>query len=81
MKPLTIGFSPCPNDTFIFNRLVHTSPPPGGPLFQSPFLEDVETLNQWAFEHRLDVTKLSYHAAGARNVVKFKAGKKLKESV
>ena len=63
MKPLTIGFSPCPNDTFIFNRLVHKSSPSGGPLFQVPFLEDVETLNQWAFEHRLDVTKLSYHAA------------------
>lgn len=63
MKPLTIGFSPCPNDTFIFNKLVNTPSTPGGPLFQPPLLEDVETLNQWAIEHRLDVTKLSYHAA------------------
>ena len=64
MKPLTIGFSPCPNDTFIFNRMVNSVPQPGDPLFEQPHLEDVETLNQWAFEHRLDVTKLSYHAVG-----------------
>ena len=64
MTPLTIGFSPCPNDTFIFNKLVHASPQPGEPLFAVPHLEDVETLNQWAFKQRLDITKLSYHAAG-----------------
>jgi len=64
MKALTIGFSPCPNDTYIFNRMVNTVPGPGDPLFEPPHLEDVETLNQWAFEHRLDVTKLSYHAVG-----------------
>ena len=64
MLPLTIGFSPCPNDTFIFNKLVHSPPQPGGPLFAVPCLEDVETLNQWAFKQRLDITKLSYHAAG-----------------
>lgn len=64
MRPLTIGFSPCPNDTFIFNRMVHSAPQPGNPEFEPPCLEDVETLNQWAFEHRLDVTKLSYHAVG-----------------
>jgi len=63
MKNVTIGFSPCPNDTFIFNRLVHALP--GDlPVFDPPCLEDVETLNRWAFEHRLDVTKLSYHAVG-----------------
>ncbi|MEE4167183.1 MAG: 1,4-dihydroxy-6-naphthoate synthase [Desulfocapsaceae bacterium] len=64
MIPLSIGFSPCPNDTFIFNRLVHSSPLEGEPVFGSPYLEDVETLNQWAFEQRLDITKLSCHAAG-----------------
>ena len=64
MNTLTIGFSPCPNDTFIFNKLVHTLPRPGEPAFVDPYLEDVETLNQWAFEGRLDITKLSYHAAG-----------------
>ena len=63
MTPLTIGFSPCPNDTFIFNKLVHSAPQPGEPQFAAPHLEDVETLNQWAFEQRLDITKLSYHAA------------------
>jgi len=62
MKRLTLGFSPCPNDTFIFNRLVHSFSE--DPPFETPWLEDVETLNQWAFEHRLDVTKLSYHAIG-----------------
>ena len=64
MKALTIGFSPCPNDTYIFNRMVNTVPRSGDPVFEPPRLEDVETLNRWAFEHRLDVTKLSYHAVG-----------------
>ena len=64
MSDLSIGFSPCPNDTFIFNRLVHSNPPEGTIRFAPPVLEDVETLNQWAFESRLDVTKLSYHAIG-----------------
>ena len=64
MNDLSIGFSPCPNDTFIFNRLVHSKSPEGGVRFAPPLLEDVETLNQWAFESRLDVTKLSYHAIG-----------------
>lgn len=64
MKTLSIGFSPCPNDTFIFNKLVHDTPPVGPVCFEQPYLEDVETLNQWAFEQRLDITKLSYHAVG-----------------
>ena len=64
MKPLSIGFSPCPNDTFIFNRLVHKTAEKHEVAFETPHLEDVETLNQWALESRLDVTKLSYHAVG-----------------
>ena len=64
MTTLSLGFSPCPNDTFIFSHLVHTVGKEGEPLFRPPRLEDVETLNQWAFEGTLDVTKLSYHALG-----------------
>jgi len=63
MDALSLGFSPCPNDTFIFHALVHGLVK--GPVsFQSPFLEDVETLNSWAMQKRLDVTKLSFHALG-----------------
>lgn len=63
MKPLSLGFSPCPNDTFIFHGMVHGMVET--PLiFHQPFLEDVETLNIWAMESRLDITKLSFHALG-----------------
>ena len=61
-KPLSLGFSPCPNDTFIFCRLVEEARKQQQPFFNRPYLEDVETLNLWAFESRLDVTKLSFHA-------------------
>lgn len=56
---LTIGFSPCPNDTFIFDALVHQKIDTAGISF-TPLLEDVQTLNQWAIEGKLDITKLSY---------------------
>ena len=58
---LTLGFSPCPNDTFIFDALVHQKIDTGGLSFDV-VLEDVETLNQWALEGRLDITKLSFPA-------------------
>ena len=61
---LTIGYSPCPNDTFIFHGLVHRVSETYGLRFSEPMLEDVETLNMWALERRLDVTKLSFHALG-----------------
>jgi 1,4-dihydroxy-6-naphthoate synthase len=60
---LTIGYSPCPNDTFIFYALVHGKVRVPGIQFEEQ-LADVETLNQMAFESRLDVTKISYHALG-----------------
>lgn len=63
-KTLTIGFSPCPNDTFIFYALVHKKIPLGEITFAPPLLEDVETLNIWAMNSKLDVTKLSFHAFG-----------------
>lgn len=64
MKRLSLGYSPCPNDTYIFYALVHGLVPLKSLSFASPVLEDVETLNQWALEQRLDVTKLSFHALG-----------------
>ena len=56
---LTLGFSPCPNDTFIFDALVNNKIDTGGLKFEV-VLEDVQTLNQWAMEGRLAITKLSY---------------------
>jgi len=58
---LTLGFSPCPNDTFIFDALVHHKIDTEGLEFEVVF-SDVEQLNKWAFQAKLDVTKLSYNA-------------------
>lgn len=58
---LTLGYSPCPNDTFIFHALVSGAIPlPGVEL--EVRLEDVETLNRLALRGELDVTKVSYGA-------------------
>ena len=57
---LTLGFSPCPNDTFIFDAMVNQKMDTHGIQFEF-VLEDVETLNQWAEAGKLDITKLSYH--------------------
>ena len=62
-KPLSLGFSPCPNDTFMFYPLVHGLVDTAGLSFDER-LEDVETLNQLALQGLLDVTKVSYHALG-----------------
>lgn len=56
---LTLGFSPCPNDTFIFDAMVNGLIDTKGLSFEF-VMEDVETLNQWAAEGKLDITKLSY---------------------
>jgi 1,4-dihydroxy-6-naphthoate synthase len=56
---INLGFSPCPNDTFIFDALVNKKIDTEGLDFL-PQLEDVETLNQWALAGRLPVTKISY---------------------
>lgn len=58
---LSLGFSPCPNDTFIFDALVNKKIDTEGFEFDA-VLEDVETLNQWALEGKLDITKLSFPA-------------------
>ena len=57
----SLGFSPCPNDTFIFDALVNKKIDTEGFEFEV-VLEDVETLNQWALQGKLDVTKLSFPA-------------------
>jgi 1,4-dihydroxy-6-naphthoate synthase len=56
---LTLGFSPCPNDTFIFDAMVNGLIDTKGLSFDF-VMEDVETLNQMAYESKLDITKLSY---------------------
>jgi len=58
---LTLGFSPCPNDTFIFDALIHGKIDTEGLSFKV-FFDDVETLNQKALRSELDITKLSFHA-------------------
>ncbi|MBL7796850.1 MAG: 1,4-dihydroxy-6-naphthoate synthase [Saprospiraceae bacterium] len=58
---LTLGYSPCPNDTFIFDALVHGKVDTEGLEFQV-VLDDVEALNRRAFAGDIAVTKLSYHA-------------------
>lgn len=56
---VTLGFSPCPNDTFIFDALVNNKIDTQGINFKV-ILEDVETLNRLALQNTLDITKLSF---------------------
>ncbi len=63
MKTLTIAYSPCPNDTFIFYALTHGKVRIPGIEFQEQ-LGDVETLNRMALDGRFDITKISYYAVG-----------------
>jgi 1,4-dihydroxy-6-naphthoate synthase len=63
MQPITLGYSPCPNDTYIFYALAHGKINGNGLLFRER-LEDVETLNRLALEKELDVSKVSCHALG-----------------
>ena len=55
----TLGFSPCPNDTFIFDALVNKKIDTDGIDFKVE-LEDVQTLNQWAMQGKMDISKISY---------------------
>ncbi len=59
--PIQIGFSPCPNDTFIFDALINQKIDTQGLVFE-PFIADVEELNLQAQQGNLHITKLSYHA-------------------
>ncbi len=58
---ISLGYSSCPNDTFIFDALVNGKIDSEGLEFV-PYLTDVEDLNLLAFSGELDVTKISYHA-------------------
>ena len=58
---LSIGISPCPNDTFIFDAMLHGKIDTEGLSFDVR-LEDVETLNRLAITGVLDITKVSYGA-------------------
>jgi len=75
MKSLTLGYSPCPNDTFIFYALIHGKIDTKNLKFNEILL-DVETLNQKALLTELDLTKISYHAFGhmRKNYCLLKAG-------
>ncbi|MCZ7373195.1 MAG: 1,4-dihydroxy-6-naphthoate synthase, partial [Candidatus Methanoperedens sp.] len=62
MKNISLGYSPCPNDAFIFYALVHKKVV--GEMEFSEILRDVETLNEMALSKKLEVTKASFHAFG-----------------
>ncbi|OYW79539.1 MAG: 1,4-dihydroxy-6-naphthoate synthase, partial [Sphingobacteriia bacterium 32-37-4] len=55
----SLAFSPCPNDTFIFDALVNQKIDTQGISFEV-FLEDVQTLNEWAIQGKMDFSKISY---------------------
>lgn len=58
---LSLGFSPCPNDTFIFYALIHQKIPTGELTFE-PYIADVEALNQQSAQEVLQITKISFNA-------------------
>ncbi len=62
MNPLTLAYSPCPNDTFIFTPWVEGHLPDAPPVVER--LDDIETLNRAALAGELDVAKVSFHAYG-----------------
>lgn len=63
LEPLSLGFSPCPNDTFIFYAIVNGKLKNSANRYRET-VADVETLNRMAAGKTLDVTKISYHAFG-----------------
>jgi 1,4-dihydroxy-6-naphthoate synthase len=75
---LSLAYSPCPNDCFIFDALVHGKIDTKGIRFKV-HLEDVESLNQKALKAEHDITKLSFHAFGhvAQKYILLKAGSAL----
>ena len=58
---LTLGFSPCPNDCFMFDAMVHRRIDLEGLDFDVR-MADIEALNSAAFAGNVDITKLSFHA-------------------
>jgi 1,4-dihydroxy-6-naphthoate synthase len=62
MKPLTLAYSPCPNDTFIFTPWVEGHLAGAPPVVER--FEDIDTLNRIALASEADVVKISFHAYG-----------------
>ena len=62
MRSISLGFSPCPNDTFIFHALINGLT--NSILSYDYKLYDVEKLNKLACNSFFDVTKLSFAAFG-----------------
>ena len=60
-QKLTLGFSSCPNDTFIFDAMIHNKVDTESLEFEL-FIGDVEELNRKAFDQELDITKISFNA-------------------
>jgi 1,4-dihydroxy-6-naphthoate synthase len=58
---LTLGFSPCPNDTFMFDAMVHHKIDTEG-LEYNVIIEDVESLNRRVLRNELDISKVSFAA-------------------
>lgn len=58
---IRLGFSPCPNDTFMFDAMVHQKIDTEGLIFQA-VIEDVEVLNLKAMKQELEMTKISFNA-------------------
>lgn len=75
---LTLAYSPCPNDCFIFDAMIHGKVDTEGLTFDVR-LEDVETLNHMALRGEMDITKLSFHAYGhvLNNYILLRAGSAL----
>lgn len=63
-QPLSLAFSTCPNDTFIFYALVHGHIEANNLVFAEPVLSDVEGLNLFARKEKFSVSKLSFHGLG-----------------
>jgi 1,4-dihydroxy-6-naphthoate synthase len=62
MRTLSLGYSPCPNDTFIFTAWVFGKIGDAPPVEER--LADIDTLNRWALNRELDIVKASFHAFG-----------------
>lgn len=78
MEKISLAYSYCPNDTFIFDAMVHHKVDTEGLTFEV-IMGDVEDLNNLAFKNTADVTKLSFHAFGhlTRNYILLNSGSAL----
>ncbi len=57
---ITLGFSPCPNDTYMFAALINGWIDTKNLKFQ-PRMADIESLNEWAASSLLDISKMSFN--------------------